>query len=462
MNAEKSGALLEGLRAQAGYLEQFLAGAKRPVLVAMADNVGGQRWTQTGHIAEQLLAGGVQFDTHPIHTRHDDVIQTALEGIGIHIVLVLADTNGLRIELHQFGQRVHQATANAHRAPDSQVLIGEFFTGHLARRINRGAAFVHKHHRDVRCQVQGSNELLGLAAGCSVADGNGLDTKPSHELSNLLSRLRYLLCSTRGGVNDILMQELALTIEHHRLAARPESGVQSEHVLLAESRCQQQFSEVLGEHSDGLQIGSFLGLDAHLGLDGESHQALEAVHSRQTHLLGSGCATGLDEKSLQDGDRRFFQGRDAYQQNPLLFTPAHGQHPVTGNLGDGLGPVEVVLKFGPFSFLARHHLGSHLGRFPVELPKTRARTGILTETLGQDIPGTGQSCDHVGHQLLGIHKTRCDRQRIDRGLFVEKLLGQRFQARLLGNSRTSTALRAERRVQVFEGGEGIGRFHGGF
>ena len=135
---------------------------------------------------------------------------------------------------------------------------------------------------------------------------------------------------------------------------------------------------------------------------------------------------------------------------------------MTGNLGDRLGPVEVVLKFGPFSFLARHHLGSHLGRFPVELPKTRARTGILTETLGQDIPGTGQSCDHVGHQLLGIHKTRCDRQRIDRGLFVEKLICQRFQARFLGNSRASTALRAERRVQVFEGGEGIGRLHGGF
>ena len=272
----------------------------------MADNVGGQRWTQTGHIAEQLLAGGVQFDTHPIYTRHDDVIQTALEGIGIHIVLVLADTNGLWIELHQFGQRVHQATANAHRAPDSQVLIGEFFTGHLARRINRGAALIHKHHRDVRRQVQGSNELLRLATGCSVADGDGLDPKPRHELSNLLSRLRYLLCSTRGGVDDILMQQFALAIEHHRLAARPESGVQSEHVLLAESRCQQQFSEVLGEHSDGFQIRPFLGLNAHLSLDGESHQALKAVHGRQAHLLGSGCATGLDEEALEDGDRRLF------------------------------------------------------------------------------------------------------------------------------------------------------------
>ena len=46
MDAEESGALLEGLRTQPGHFQQFLAGTEWPMLVAVADDVGRQRGSQ--------------------------------------------------------------------------------------------------------------------------------------------------------------------------------------------------------------------------------------------------------------------------------------------------------------------------------------------------------------------------------------------------------------------------------
>ena len=116
-------------------------------------------------------------------------------------------------------------------------------------------------------------------------------------------------------------------------------------------------------------VGPLLGLDAHFGLDGKTHESLETVHGCQTHLLGSRCFPGLHEESLEDGDGRFFERCDAYQQHPFLLAPTHGQHPVTRDLGDGFGPVEVVLEFGAFGLLAHHDLRTDLGGFPIQFPE---------------------------------------------------------------------------------------------
>ena len=154
MDSEESGALLEGLRTQSGHFQQFFARADWPVFVAVADDVGGQRRAQARHITEQLLAGSIELHAHAVHARDDHVIQTALKGIGIHIVLVLTHTDGLRIELHQFSQRIHQPTPDAHRTPDRDIFAGKLLTGDLAGRVNRGAALVDQHHGNARRQVQ--------------------------------------------------------------------------------------------------------------------------------------------------------------------------------------------------------------------------------------------------------------------------------------------------------------------
>ena len=181
-----------------------------------------------------MLAGSVEFHPHAVHARDDDVIQTALEGIGVHIVLILPHANGLRIELHQFSQRIHQAPADAHRTAHRDVFTGKLLTGHLAGRINRGAALVDQNHRNAGWEVQRSDELLSLATGRAIADGDGLDREARDEIPNLFSRLGHLMGSAGGGINDVVVQQLALSIQHHRLATGPESRIESQHVLLTQ------------------------------------------------------------------------------------------------------------------------------------------------------------------------------------------------------------------------------------
>ena len=118
------------------------------MFVAVSDDVGGQRGAQAGHVAEQLLAGGVQFHAHAVDAAHHHVVQAALERGLIHIVLVLADADGLGIELHQFRQRIHEPAADGDRAAHGEVVVGKLLAGDLGRGIDRGAALVDHDDRD--------------------------------------------------------------------------------------------------------------------------------------------------------------------------------------------------------------------------------------------------------------------------------------------------------------------------
>ena len=51
-DAQEAGGLFEGLVAQARYVEQRLAVGESPVLVAVADDVGGERAVEAGDAGE--------------------------------------------------------------------------------------------------------------------------------------------------------------------------------------------------------------------------------------------------------------------------------------------------------------------------------------------------------------------------------------------------------------------------
>ena len=49
----------------------------------------------------------------------------------VYIVLILPDTNALRINFHQLGQRVHQTATDTDSTTHGDILVGKFISGYL-------------------------------------------------------------------------------------------------------------------------------------------------------------------------------------------------------------------------------------------------------------------------------------------------------------------------------------------
>ena len=58
-------------------------------------------------------------------------------------MLVLPDPNMLRLNLHEFGHRVNQATSKGYGATVEVLKIGEFAHTDLRRRVNRRTTLVY-------------------------------------------------------------------------------------------------------------------------------------------------------------------------------------------------------------------------------------------------------------------------------------------------------------------------------
>ncbi len=103
----------------------------------------------------------------------------------VDVVLVLADADGLRVDLHQLGERVHQAAADGDGAADGEVVVRELLAGDVGGGVDGGAALVDHHDRDGGGELERADEGLGLAAGGAVADGDGLDVELLHQRGDL-------------------------------------------------------------------------------------------------------------------------------------------------------------------------------------------------------------------------------------------------------------------------------------
>ena len=90
------------------------------------------------------------------------------------VVLVLADADALRIDLHQLGERILQAARDADRAADGEVELGELLARDVARGVDARARLAHLHAERHRSRPSAAStvahERFGLAAAGAVAD----------------------------------------------------------------------------------------------------------------------------------------------------------------------------------------------------------------------------------------------------------------------------------------------------
>ena len=94
--------------------------------------------------------------------------------------------------------------------------------------------------------------------------------------------------------------------------------------------------------------------------------------------------------------RRRVVGVQVEIEDLLLLAPEHGQDPVRGQPGEGLGEVEVVRELRAVLLLALAHPGDQAAPRPHPLPQGADQVGVLGEALDQDGPRPLQGGGLVG------------------------------------------------------------------
>ena len=130
-DAEKSGTLLEGRGSEARHLHKLCSRCERSVGTTVFHNILCESRTESADVGEEMLTGGVEIYTYRVDATLHCEVERLLQLRLVNIVLVLSHSDALRVNLHEFGKRIHQSPAYAHSSSHSNILVGKFLAGGL-------------------------------------------------------------------------------------------------------------------------------------------------------------------------------------------------------------------------------------------------------------------------------------------------------------------------------------------
>ena len=142
-------------------------------------------------------------------------------------------------------------------------------------------------------------------------------------------------------------------------------------------------------------------------------------------------------------------------EHTLVAATEQRQRPVAGDLGPGLGIIEIVGELGARLLLAVDDLGDDHALGGQILAQAADQFGVFGEALHQDLACAIQRVLHRGHALFLADKGGSFRFR-HLARIGEQRIGQRLQPRLSGNLRLGAALLLERQIKIFQHRLGVG------
>ena len=462
-NAQKAGALLKGFGPQTGHIQQLLTGFESAILIAPAHDRLGNSSTQARYVCQQGYAGGVEINAHRVHAVFHNSLQTFGQITLVHVVLVLAYTNGFGVDLHEFGQRVLQAPCNAGGAAQAHIHIRHLLRREFAGGIDRGTSFTDNHLFDHALRAFGqlldqvARQLVRLAAGCAIPDRNQIDAMLLAKLPQCKQRalpvFARLMRVDHGGVH-----QFARGVHHRHLDAGANAGIQAQHHAWPSRGGQEQVAQVVGKHLDGYLLRLFtqtrkqVPLDRKAKLDAPrpgnalSDQVVTGKpgvapvqkqgNARLSQRYGSLACTLCVRSSFGLGQHQFSL------QNIQCTTAKHGQRPVRRHAANRLVVVKIIAKLGNITvvfILARHQRRTKQAFVPKPLAQSLYQGRVLCPALAQDIANTIQHGGNGGEICLFFFTLyqRFQRHHISYGLLVgrkrrvgKQQIRQRLQTRL--------------------------------
>ncbi len=240
-NAHKARTLFVSLRPQLGHLKQLRPVGKSAVGFPVIHDISGDHLTHAGNIFQKGCGSGIQVHAYFIHAVFHHAVQRLTQFLLVHIVLVLAHTDGFRIDLHKLRQRILQSSGDGSGASLSHVKVGEFFCGQLTRRVHRRTRLVDDHilYRRIKFFQQLHDHLLGFSGGRAVTDRDqGYIVFPDQSLKLCLG-LRHLVLRCRG-IDHFRVKHFTRLIHHRQLTAGTESRIPAKNHLAGDGRLQQK------------------------------------------------------------------------------------------------------------------------------------------------------------------------------------------------------------------------------
>ena len=300
-----------------------------------------------------------------------------------------------------------------------------------------------------------TGELVGLAAGSAVADGDQFDLVFGAEL--LQSRegavplpLGFVRIDGVGG------DDFAGGIDDGDLHTGAQPGIEPQHAARP-GRCgQQQILEVVAEYRNCLVFGLFA--------RGGNQFERQIHHQPRAPRKTAGVAQPLVGGTALHGNARsqrnaafgigvamldIGRGFEIHRQHVFAASTQQREHAVRGNIGERFGVIKIVAELGAFVFLASDNLRAQhaLGLQPVAQLADQRR--ILAEAFDQDCACAVQRGGGIGHALVRIDEGFCAFVGCD-GRIGEDRIGQRFQPCLARDLRLGAALGFVRQIQIFE------------
>ena len=199
---------------------------------------------------KQRRARAVELDAHEADARLHDIVERIAEVLGAGIVLIQADADAGRVDLHQLAERILQAAADRDRAALDGVALRKFLAADFARRVHARAGFVDDHVVHVLLfELTAENfgdELFGLPAGGAVADRDDGQIVLGDERDQLRAASRFLFVAA-DDVDHVVGEQLAEFIERRQLAAVLVARIDGQNALAGQRRLQQQIPQVASE-----------------------------------------------------------------------------------------------------------------------------------------------------------------------------------------------------------------------
>ncbi|GAA5608236.1 hypothetical protein Sgri01_06600 [Streptomyces griseus] len=459
--------LLVRLRAEPRHVLEGLAGPEGAVGVPVRDDVLGEPRADARHPGEQRRGGGVDVHADPVHTVLDDRVQRTRQLHLGQVVLVLADADRLRVDLHQLGQRVLEPPRDGDRSAQRHIHVGQFLRGERGGGVDRGARLRDHHLGELQLRVlvdQFTGELVRLTGRGAVADRDQVDRVLLREVRELRQRL---VPPVRGHVrvDHIGGHHLAGGVDDRDLHPRTETGVQAQRGAGTGRGGEQKVAQVRGEDPHRLVLRRRAQpqpqVDAQVHLDPGPPRP---PHGVAQPLVARAAPVGDLETA---GDHVLVRGRAGLLgrlrllrlqhqvEHVLLLAAQHREHPVRGQRGERLGEGEVVGELRARLLLALADLRREPAARPHPLAQLAGQVGVLGEPLGEDRPGPVQGGGRVRDALVAVHERGGGGERIDRGI-AEQTVRQRFEPGLPGDLRLRPPLRLERQVDVLQAGLGLG------
>ena len=380
-----------------------------------------------------------------------------MEVAGLDVVLVEADADVRRLDLHELREGILEPPSDRDRPADGRLVGGKFLPAERARRVDARPRLVDDHVAHVERRQLASHEFgherLGLTSGGAVADRDDRAVVGRDHFDDLL-RGCFPLLLLPDDVQHGMLERRAPLVDHGGLAAALEARIEREHATPRDGRLQEEVAKIAGEDLHGVRLAEVGHLAADLPLEARHHQPRECVAGAAPQEVAMRMVDGHEQllgHRLQFVDRPL----DPHLEQPRPLATVDRQDTVRWHPTDGLRKREVItvvpLILGEGLALGLHPLAREFCGAVQDVAETLPQLRPGAEVFGDDVPHAEQ---HVGHRGdLRRLVDEIDGPAIEVGgnrIGQENLAGERLEFPLAGNLRERELAGLEGEVEVFE------------